>query len=68
MPDGEMIWRTYGPGDEPDWLRPSRRRRLWGTLRVNLHRSLGIPLPAYLGHNGAPIGPRRIFRRVRGLS
>lgn len=68
LPDGEMIWRSYEPGEMPDWLRPSRRERLWARLRVTLHRGLGIPPPSYIAHNGAPIGPRRIFRRIRGLS
>jgi hypothetical protein len=68
VPDGEMIWESYQLGEQPDWLRPSRRTRLWGRLRVDLHRSLGIPAPSYVAHNYPPIGPRRILRRIRGLS
>jgi hypothetical protein len=66
LDDDYVISRSQPPGEPPDWLQPSRRQRLWSRLRVFLDQSLGIPTPSYLAHNGAPIGPRRIFRRIRG--
>lgn len=68
MSDDDTVWQSYGPGEAPDWLRPSRRQRMWVRWRVTLHRSLGIPPPSYVAHNLMPIGARRIFRRIRGLS
>jgi hypothetical protein len=68
MPDGEMNWQSYKPGEEPDWLRSSRGRRVVVGLRVTLHRALGIPAPFYVAYQGSPIGPRRIFRRIKRLS
>jgi hypothetical protein len=59
--DDDAVWQ-----EAPDWLRPSRAQVRWVNLRVALHRSLGIPPPSYVGHNGGPIGPRRLLRRLTG--
>jgi len=68
VPDDKATWRSYEPDEVPNWLRPSPRQALWVKLRVELHRSLGVSIPAYVAYQGAPTGPRRWLRSLKRSS